>query len=151
MLALSVWIGGLVVLIGAVIPAVFHTTGMQAGGRLLTQTFQGFDRLAVIAAAVLVVAMVSRFRFSDEPFGRMNSVEVILVGGILVVVTFLAFYISPETVRLQALAFSADEGPAKQSAYDAFFRLHWIARALYLSNLALGVVVVCVKVRNWIR
>ena len=150
MLALSVWIGGLTVIISALIPAIFYTIGMQAGGRILTQTFQGFDRLAVIAAAVLVVAMATRFRFSAGAFGKISLVESILVGGMLLVVTLLAFYISPETVRLQTLAFTSIEGTARQSAYEAFFRFHWIARALYLANLALGIAVVCVKVRNWV-
>src|SRR5437870_4141151 len=97
MLALSVWVGGLVVIIGAIIPAVFNTIGMQAGGRILTHSFQGFDRLAVIASAVLVLAMAARLRFSAEVFGRISLVELILVGAMLIVVTLLAFYISPET------------------------------------------------------
>jgi uncharacterized membrane protein len=151
MLAVSVWIGGLLVLIGAVIPAVFSTIGMQAGARLLSHTFQGFDRLAVIAASVLVLAMAARFRFSAEAFGKITVVEVAAVGAMLAVVTLLAFYISPETVRLQTLALSSSEGPEKQSAYDAFFRFHWIARALYITNMALGVAVVYVKVRNWTK
>ena len=44
-LALGVWVGGLLVLIGAVIPAVFNTFGGQdSGGLFLTRAFEGFHR-----------------------------------------------------------------------------------------------------------
>jgi len=42
LVALGVWVGGLLVLIGAVIPAVFNTLGGQdAGGLVLTRGFEG--------------------------------------------------------------------------------------------------------------
>ena len=57
-LALGVWIGGLIVLVGAVIPAVFNTWGGQeSGGFLLTRAFEGYNHLVVVALIVLVAAM----------------------------------------------------------------------------------------------
>ena len=47
-LALGVWVGGLIVLVGAVIPAVFNTFGGQeSGGFFLTKAFEGYNRLVV--------------------------------------------------------------------------------------------------------
>ena len=42
-LALGLWVGGLLVLVAAVIPAVFNTFGGQdSGGFFLTRAFEGF-------------------------------------------------------------------------------------------------------------
>ena len=42
LLALAIWIGGLVVLVAAVIPALFNTVGGQdTGGFFLTRAFEG--------------------------------------------------------------------------------------------------------------
>jgi hypothetical protein len=69
----------------------------------------------------------------------------------VMVAGFLTMYLNPEIVRLQELAFAASEETAKPAAYGDFFRLHWIARALYLINLGLGISVLCLKVRAWAR
>ena len=69
----------------------------------------------------------------------------------LSIAVLLAFYLNPEIVRLQEAAFAAQDEATKRSAYDAFFRLHKIARALYLLNFALGIAAICVKVRQWSR
>jgi hypothetical protein len=63
----------------------------------------------------------------------------------------LTFYLNPEVVRLQELAFAARETEEKKAAYDAFFHYHWIARILYLINLGLGMTLLCLKVRKWAR
>jgi uncharacterized membrane protein len=147
-LALTVWVGGLVVIIASVIPAVFNTIGMEAGGRLLTRTFHGYDRLVLGAAAVAATGMLVRTRGAGEAVGRGDWV---LLGAMIVVAVTLTFYLSPETVRLQELAFMTKEGAAKKAAYDDFFAYHRVARALYLVNLGLGIAMLCLKVRKWAR
>ena len=60
MLALVVWVGGLVSIIAAVIPAVFNTISMETGGRMLTRMFQGYDRLALVSAGLIVAGTLVR-------------------------------------------------------------------------------------------
>ncbi len=151
-LALAVWVGGLAVIVAAVIPAVFNAPiPVPAGGRLLTRMFQGYDRVVLIAAGVLVVGMGLRAFF---PAGGETAVSiplVVLVGVMVMVAGFLTVYLNPQIVRLQELAFATSEEAARRAAYADFFRLHWIARALYLTNLGLGISVLCLKVRAWAR
>ena len=53
-LALSVWVGGMVVLSGAVISAVFNTFGGQdSGGLFLTKAFEGYHRFVIGAMSIL--------------------------------------------------------------------------------------------------
>ncbi len=50
--ALAVWVGGMVVLSGAVIPAVFNTFGGQdSGGMFLTRAFESYHRFVIGACA----------------------------------------------------------------------------------------------------
>jgi len=84
-LALGVWIGGLIVLVGAVIPAVFNTWGGQeSGGFFLTRAFEGYNRLVVVALILLLGAMGYR-QWRGEAAATVSRGEWILLsamGGI---------------------------------------------------------------------
>ncbi len=109
-------------IIAAVIPAVFNSPiAMEAGGRLLTKTFHGYDRLALVSAGVLMLSMLARGIVAKDLIGKP---ELAAVGGMVLVVLGLTFYLNPEVVRLQELAFAATDTDAKKSAYDAFFTSH---------------------------
>lgn len=149
-LALAVWVGGLASIIAAVIPAVFTTIGMETGGRMLTRTFQGYDRLVLVSAGLIVAGTLVRVFVSGPWREQIGMIELALLATMIVFAMTLTFWLTPETTRLQELAFSAKEG-AKRAAYDEFFVYHRVARALYILNLGLGIAVLCVKVRKWVR
>jgi len=150
MLALAVWVGGLVSIIAAVIPAVFGTIGMETGGRMLTRTFQGYDRLVLVSSGLIVAGTLARVFVSGPWREQIGMIELVLLASMVVIAVTLAFWLTPETARLQALAFSAT-GDAKRVAYDNFFAYHRAARALYILNLGLGIALLCVKVKKWVR
>jgi ABC-type spermidine/putrescine transport system permease subunit II len=149
-LALAVWVGGLTSIIAAVIPAVFTTIGMETGGRMLTRTFQGYDRLVLVSAGLIVAGTLVRVFVSGPWREQIGMIELALLAIMVVFALTLTFWLTPETTRLQELAFSAKE-EAKRAAYDEFFVYHRVARALYILNLGLGIAVLCVKVRKWVR
>lgn len=150
-LALAVWVGGLVSIIATVIPAVFNTIGMETGGRMLTRTFQGYDRLVLVSAGLIVAGTLVRVYGSTGKWReQIGMTELALLTTMVIIATTLAFWLTPETVRLQELAFGAKEA-AKRVAYDEFFAYHRVARALYIINLGLGIAWLCVKVRKWAR
>ena len=74
LLALAVWIGGLLVLVAAVIPAVFNTFGGQdTGGFFLTRAFDGYNRLVLGSAAILTSGVLWRGkRRSKHSFNCTN-------------------------------------------------------------------------------
>ena len=98
-----------------------------------------------------MVGLLARTRLLDGRGTDRIGREALLVMTMLGIAVFLAFYLNPEIVRLQEAAFASQEENSKRSAYDAFFRLHKIARALYLLNFALGIAAICAKVRQWGR
>ena len=155
-IALAVWVGGLVSIIAAVIPAVFSTIGMEAGGRMLTKTFQGYDRLTQFSAGLLLLAMMVRiwgagvWSPSASWKEQVGMTELVVLMTMVAIAAALTFWLTPETARLQGIAFSAKED-VKRAAYDEFFTYHRVARVLYLINLGLGVTLLCMKVQKWMR
>ena len=148
---MAVWVGGLVSIIAAVIPAVFTTIGMETGGRMLSRMFQGYDRLAMVAAGLIVAGTLLRTYGSTGNWReQIGMTELVLLALMVVIATVLACWLTPEAARLQTIAFGAKDD-AKSIAYDNFFAYHRIARALYIVNLGLGITLLCVKVRKWAR
>ncbi len=152
--ALGVWTGGLIVLIAAVIPAVFNTFGGQdAGGLFLTRSFDGYNRLVLAALAFVAAGAGCRTWMGHRgmPIPPANRSEWALFGVMAVIAAVIVFGLHPKATTLQAKAFAAQGEEARKAAFAAFFRLHWPIRFLYLLNLGLGIALIAVKVRSWIQ
>ncbi len=152
LLGLAIWVGGLIVIIGAVIPSVFNA-GMETGGRILTRVFDGYNRLIAGAIVLLVISAGVRLGATRRRAGAMVPVgraEMILLTLMVVISGAIGTWLGPDSVALQERAFSAQGAEAKQAAYEAFFRSHSLVRALYVTNLGLGVALLTVKVRVWL-
>lgn len=152
LLALAVWIGGLVMIIAAVIPAVFNSFGMEAGGRFLTRVFDGYNRLVLVSAGMLTMSALLR-----TGMNRAALMGVALSRGewaVLVTMTSVAalviFVLEPSSVRLQEHAFAIKDEAGRKAAYEAFFRSHHIVRALYVVNLGLAIALIPIKLKHWL-
>ena len=148
LLALSVWVGGLIVLIGAVIPAVFNTLGGQnSGGFLLTRTFEGYNRLVV--GVIVVLAGVALYRWwLGHRAVRVSRVELALLASMGLLAGTIILILHPRAAALQAEAFAATDEQAKKAAFEAFFRLHMPVRSLYMVNLGLGIALLVMKAKR---
>ncbi len=151
LLALGIWVGGLIVLIGAVIPAVFNTFGGQdSGGLFLTKAFEGFNRLVVAAIAVLGLSLGYR-RWNGEPAASVSRGEVIVLALMGLIAAVIILVLHPQAAALQAQAFALKDEQARKAAFEAFFRLHMPIRSLYMVNLVLGMALLVMKVRRSYR
>jgi uncharacterized membrane protein len=147
-LALSVWVGGLIVLVGAVIPAVFNTFGGQdSGGFFLTRAFEGYNRLVMAALILLMSAMVYRHWRGESAAGVSRSEWMLLsaMGGIAGLIILV---LHPQAAALQAEAFGLKDEQAKKAAFEAFFRLHKPIRSLYVLNVLLGIWLLVIKTKR---
>ena len=149
-LALGVWVGGLVVLVGAVIPAVFNTLGGQeSGGLFLTKAFEGYNRLVVVALIILISAMAYR-HWVAEPVARVSRTEWLLLSAMGGIAGLIILVLHPQAAALQAEAFGLRDEQAKKAAFEAFFRLHKPIRSLYVVNVILGTWLLVLKAkRSW--
>jgi uncharacterized membrane protein len=144
--ALGVWVGGLVILVAAVIPAVFNTFGGQdSGGMFLTRAFEGFNRAVMVAMAVLVAGLVWR-RWVQHPVMSPTSLEIVLLGVMVLIAAVIIGVLHPQAAMLQAEAFAIKDEAARKAALAAFFKLHMPVRAFYMVNLCLGIVLMGVRV-----
>jgi uncharacterized membrane protein len=151
LLALAVWVGGLLVLIGAVIPAVFNTFGGQeSGGFFLTRTFEGYNRLVVGALAILLLSAGYRW-WTAEPAVQVGGGELAVLAVMGLVAGVIILVLHPQAAALQAEAFAAKGEQAKKAALEAFFRLHMPVRSLYMVNLALGMALLVMKTKRSLR
>ena len=104
-LALGVWVGGGLVLIGAVIPAVFNTFGGQdSGGLFLTRVFEGYHRFMIGALVTLWVAGWYRWWCGDPVVSLGRGEMAVLAGMVVSRVNFPSrefqeLVINPFTVR----------------------------------------------------
>ncbi|TKB75480.1 MAG: DUF4149 domain-containing protein [Nitrospira sp.] len=147
-LALGVWVGGLVVLIGAVIPAVFNTFGGQdSGGLFLTRAFEGYHRFVFGALAILWASLWYRRR-SGNPAVAVGKGEMLLLAGMAVIAGVIIVGVHPYAVELQAQAFAVKEEAAKKAAFEALFRVLMPVRVLYIVNLILGVLLIGMKAKR---
>ena len=149
-LALGLWVGGMAVLIGAVIPAVFNTFGGQdSGGLFLTRAFEGYQRFVMGAVVVLFAGAWYRW-WSGVPVIAVSRWELIVVGLMAVIAGVIILVLHPEAAALQTQAFAA-QGDAKKVALEAFFRVLMPIRVLYSVTLVLGVVLMGIKAARSLR
>ena len=147
-LALGIWVGGLLVLIGAVIPAVFNTFGGQdSGGFFLTRAFEGFNRFVVGALAVLCAGTWYRW-WSGNQAVMVTRGEMALLVGMSVIAGVIILWLHPQAASLQAQAFAVKDEVARKAAFEAFFRIHMPVRSLYMVNLVLGILLTGIKAKR---
>ncbi len=154
LLGLTIWIGGLAVILTTVIPAVFNTLGMEQGGRFLRRVFDGYNTLTSgIVALLLGTAAIRTWKIRQMPERSLavSRSEWSLLIALALVTGSIVFILGPKAIELQEMAFAAETQEAKKTAYDAFFRTHMIVRALHLINGALAVSLLVVKFRQWVN
>ena len=148
--ALAVWIGGLIVLVAAVLPAVFNTFGGQdSGGLFLTRAFEGYNRLVLGSIVVLAGGMAWRWWRGPSDYA-VTRAEGLIFGVMVCVAGIIIFYLHPLAAARQTEAFALKAGEGRKEAFEAFFQLHMPVRTLYMVNLCLGLALVGVRVRTWI-
>jgi uncharacterized membrane protein len=153
LLALSIWIGGLIMIVAAIIPAIFNSFGMEPGGRFLTRVFAGYNRLVLISAGILMVGAVARVllnRSAESVHVGLSRVEWAVAVTMIVLAAMVIFVLEPSSVRLQEHAFAMKDEAERKAAYESFFKSHTIVRALYVVNLGLAIALIPIKVRSLI-
>jgi uncharacterized membrane protein len=146
--ALAVWVGGMIVLSGAVIPAVFNTFGGQdSGGMFLTRAFEGYHRFVIGASVVLAVALLGRW-WSGEARMVVSVSEITVLAMMVVIAGVIIMVLHPDAAALQMQAFSLKDEGAKKAAFEAFFRVLLPIRSLYMVNLVLGLLLIGIRAKR---
>lgn len=146
--ALAVWVGGMIVLSGVVIPAVFNTFGGQdSGGMLLTRAFEGYQRFVMGASVILCVAAWFRW-WSGDPIIEVGRSEIIVLVVMVMIAGLIIAVLHPYAADLQAQAFATKDATARKAALESFFRVLMPIRTLYMLSLVLGVLLIAIKAKR---
>jgi hypothetical protein len=140
-------------IVGAVIPAVFNSFGMEPGGRFLTRVFDGYNRLVLVSAGMLTISAVLRTRMSRRSavlHVALSRAEWAVLVIMIMVAALVIFVLEPSSVRLQEHAFAIKDEAGRKAAYDAFFQSHHVVRALYVLNLGLAIALIPIKLKHWV-
>ena len=144
-LALGVWVGGLLVLIGVVIPAVFNTFGGQdVGGLFLTQAFEGYNRFVIGVVAIMCAAAWYRWWSGDQAVAVSRG-ELAVLAGMVLIAGIIIVVLHPYAASLQAQAFAVKEEAARKAAFEALFRILIPVRSVYMVNLAMGILLIGIR------
>lgn len=146
--ALAVWVGGMVVLSGAVVPAVFNTFGGQdSGGMFLTRAFEGYHRFVIGAGAILCATLWYR-RWSGDPIVTVGRSEMIVLAAMVMIAGLMIAVLHPQAAALQAQAFSTKDETTRKTALEGLFRVLLPIRALSMLNLLLGIVLIGIRAKR---
>jgi hypothetical protein len=141
MLAVALWLGGLVALGALVAPVVFSRVSMPWSADAVTVIFQRFDTVAMVSAAVLLMTEAVR-AVAGVPFARIDHLR----AGMSVLAAAAAVYegasVSPRIAALHAEGAIRGMG----SAGMELSKLHDVAELLGKTEGVLLVVVVVLHV-----
>jgi hypothetical protein len=138
----------MVILSGAVIPAVFNTFGGQdSGGMFLTRAFEGYHRFVVGAGAILCATLWYR-RWSGNPIVEVGRSEMIVLAVMVMIAGVIIIILHPNAAALQTQAFATKDETTRKAALEGLFRVLLPIRSLYMLNLLLGVVLIGIRAKR---
>jgi hypothetical protein len=144
MLALAIWLGGLVALGALVAPVIFSRVSMPYSADAMTVVFQRFDLVAMGCAAAVLASEAAR-AIARIRFARVDHVR----AGISVLAAGAAVYegtaVSPRIAGLHAAGVVRGMGPAGIE----LARLHDMAELLGKMEVLLLAVLVVLHVVSW--
>jgi hypothetical protein len=146
LLALVVWVGGLVTLGAVVAPATFDVlgaagdAGRQQAGTVFGEIFRRFHLITYGCAAILLISLFTRAILGPRP--RRFAIRVSIAAIMLAASSWVGLVIAPQIAAAQReIGGSIDSLPAGDPRRDAFRRLHSVSGRLefipFLGGLAL--------------
>jgi hypothetical protein len=141
LLAVAVWLGGLLALGAIAAPVVFSTIAMPASADAMTVVFRRFDTVAMACAAVLLAGEATR-SLARIPFARVDHLRAGASALAAALAVFEGVRISPRIAALHA-------GGAVRGLGDAgleLARLHDLAELCGKTEVALLAAIVVTQV-----
>jgi hypothetical protein len=154
LLALVVWVGGLVVLGVSAAPAIFDVVGLRQipdgpvlAGAIFGEVLRRFHAIAYGCGAVLIVALIARAVLGPRP--RQFAVRLGIAALMLMATLYSGLVVSGRIERLRqeigAAPSSLDAGDPRRVAFG---RLHGLSTALELVPFVGGLILLLWDIRD---
>jgi hypothetical protein len=141
LLAVAVWLGGLLALGAIAAPVVFSIVAAPASGDAMTIVFQRFDVVAMSCAAVLLATEATR-ALARVPFLRVDHLRAGASAIAAGLATFEGASVSPRIAELHASGAVRGFGPSGMQ----LARLHDVAEACGKAQVVLLVAIIVMHV-----
>ena len=153
LLALAVWVGGLIALGGVVAPALFDVLGatgnpgrLQAGA-VFADVLRRFHRISYGCGAIVIVSLLARAILGPRP--RRFALRASIAGLMLAASAWTGLVVAPQIARTQSeiggLASSLPEDDARRIH---FARLHRLTTTLALVPFVGGLVLLFWEIKD---
>lgn len=145
LLALVVWLGGIIFFAFVAAPALFHLLAPEQAGRVVSRSLSALHWMGIVSGAVFLISSViyDRVKYARlKAFAAAN----LLVAAMLVLTLISQFGITP---RIRALRELRTAGNVQVSDNAEFNRLHEWSTRLEGGALVLGFVVVVATARRF--
>ncbi len=134
-LAIALWVGGAALFTFVLTPTIFKTETRDVAGRIVGYLFPGYFRWGLACGAVALIALlIAR--------GKNWIPAAVLLGLMLAVTAFQAFYVEPKAAIIKQQIPSFETTPKDHPMRREFSKLHGVSAVCNLSVIAGGVVLV---------
>jgi uncharacterized membrane protein len=144
LVAVAVWLGGLVVLGAIVAPTIFGQVSFPASADAMTLVFRRFDAVAMSCAAILLTTEALR-ALARVPFARIDHARAAAALLASAAAVMEGASVSPRIAALHAAGALRGRG-ADGLELD---RLHHLAEMLGKAEVALLLLVIVLQVLSW--
>jgi len=144
LLAMVLWVGGLVFFAFVVAPVSFQLlSSTHLAGMVVAGTLGGLNRIGLVCG--LMFLMATRWKFDARSSGRLALAQLLCVAGMMAATMFVQWSIVPRMERDRiAAGGDVDAAPADNPARLDFERLHPLSEKVEGAALFLGLGVVVV-------
>lgn len=153
LLALVVWVGGLVTLGAVVAPATFDVlgaagaAGRQQAGAVFGEIFRRFHLITYACGAIILFSLFTRAILGPRP--RRFAIRVSVAAIMVAASAWLGLVIAPQIAAAQReIGASISSLPANDARRDAFQRLHSLSGRLELVPFLGGVLLLFWELRD---
>lgn len=134
-LAVSLWLGGAALFTFVLTPMLFRSESRDVAGRIVGLFFPGYFRWGLACG---LVAIICRVILSGK--GMVPSA--LIIGAMLLLSSFQAFYIEPKAAALKREIVSFETTSKDDPLRREFAKLHGVSAVCNLSVIVGGVVLV---------
>ena len=139
MLALAIWLGGIIFFSAGAAPAVLHTISDRAlGGAIISESLTRLHWMGVVCGAIFLAASLAYSRIARGDYQIFSASKILMA--LMVALTLISqLAIMPRLAALR-VAYSA--------AYADFAQLHQWSVSLEAATLLFGVIVLYFEARR---
>lgn len=139
LLALSLWVGGMIFFSALVTPGIFNALDRPAAGKLLAELFPTYYRSGAVCGALALLVALLLFVF-DSGSRLLRFAQMVLVLVMLAATFYAGWMLQPRIHALRSERTASPSQAQRDTAERSFQKLHRRSVQVNAGVMALGIV-----------